>query len=219
MLNALSAALFGFLLGLKHATDADHVVAVTTIVARERSFARAARIGALWGLGHSLTVLVIGGVLIVFRISLPARVGLGLEFGVALMLIVLGFASLRREGTVASDGPATVVRGAWRPVIIGVVHGLAGSAAVALLVLALIPDTVLALAYLLVFSVGTIAGMIVVTSLIAAPAVYGGERVARFQRGIRLAAGALSLLLGLVLAREIIVDGGLFSGIAGWTTE
>ena len=218
-MNALSAAIFGFLLGLKHATDVDHVVAVTTIVARERSFARAARIGALWGLGHSLTVLVIGGLLIVFRISLPARVGLGLEFGVALMLIVLGFTSLRGERATAAERQAKATRSAWRPVFIGVVHGLAGSAAVALLVLALIPDTVLALAYLLVFSVGTIAGMMVVTSLIAAPAVYGGERVTRFQRGIRLAAGTLSLLLGLVLAREIIVDGGLFSGIARWTTE
>lgn len=210
MLNALSAALFGFLLGLKHATDADHVVAVTTIVARERSFASAARIGALWGLGHSLTVLVIGGLLIVFRISLPHRVGLGLEFGVALMLIVLGFTSLRGGQANAANRDAAVPRGAWRPVIIGVVHGLAGSAAVALLVLALIPDTVLALAYLVVFSVGTIAGMIVVTSLIAAPAVYGGHRITRFQRGIRLAAGTLSLLLGFVLAREIIVAGGLF---------
>ncbi|MDA1080176.1 MAG: high-affinity nickel-transport family protein [Gemmatimonadetes bacterium] len=217
MLNALSAAVFGFLLGLKHATDADHVVAVTTIVARERSFARAARIGALWGLGHSLTVFVIGGLLIVFRISLPARVGLGLEFGVALMLIVLGFASLRGDATVAADRDARMARGAWRPVIIGVVHGLAGSAAVALLVLALIPDTVTALAYLLVFSVGTIAGMIVVTSLIAAPAVYGGDRVTRFQRGIRVAAGTLSLLLGLVLAREIVVDGGLFRPMPSWS--
>src|SRR5690242_282840 len=99
MVNALSAGLLGFLLGLKHATDADHVVAVTAIVARERSFGRAARIGALWGLGHSVTVILIGGALITFRITMPPRLGLALEFAVALMLIVIGFTNLRRGHT------------------------------------------------------------------------------------------------------------------------
>ena len=95
MPSALAAALFGFLLGLRHATDADHVVAITTIVSRERSFRRAAWIGGLWGVGHSLTVLVVGGALVVTRRVIPPRLGLGLEFGVALMLILLGFSALR----------------------------------------------------------------------------------------------------------------------------
>lgn len=215
MLSALSAGLLGFVLGLKHATDADHVVAVTAIVTRERSFGRAARIGAFWGLGHSVTVIVIGGALIAFRVAMPARVGLALEFGVALMLIVIGFANLRSGHTQAVD--AEVPRGAWRPLAIGVVHGLAGSAAVALLVLAAIPDTFWAFAYLLVFCVGTIAGMVIVTWLVAAPAVYAARHVGRFQRGIRMAAGTLSLLFGLVLAREIVVEGGLFRATPTWT--
>ena len=225
MLNALSAAVLGFLLGLRHATDADHVVAVTAIVTRERSFVRAARIGALWGIGHSLTVMVIGGAIVVFRIAIPARLGLGLEFAVAVVLIVLGFANLRRQtadGNDATDSAPWVVgrpsaAGGWRPLGVGVVHGLAGSAAVALLVLAAIPETVWALAYLGVFGLGTIVGMTVVTWLIAAPAVYAANRVGRFQRGIRLAAGTLSLLFGLFLARAIIVDGGLFRDTASWT--
>ncbi len=94
-ISALSAAALGFLLGLKHATDADHVVAITTIVARERSFRRAAWIGGLWGIGHSLTVLMVGGALVVFRFAMPPRLGLSLEFGVAIMLILLGFNNLR----------------------------------------------------------------------------------------------------------------------------
>ena len=94
-MNFLSAALLGFLLGLKHATDADHVVAVTTFVSRERSFRRAAVIGGLWGIGHSLTVFLVGGALVVFRLVIPPRMGLGFEFGVALMLILLGFNNLR----------------------------------------------------------------------------------------------------------------------------
>lgn len=222
MLNALSAAVLGFLLGLKHATDADHVVAVTTIVSRERRFGRAARIGALWGLGHSVTVIAIGGAMVLFRLVMPPRLGLGLEFGVALMLIVLGFANLRTDGgRQVADGAGRVAdgraAGSWRPLIIGVVHGLAGSAAVALLVLAAIPETAWALAYLLVFCAGTVAGMVLVTWLIAAPAVYAARHVQRFQHGIRLAAGALSLVFGLVLAREVIVRGGLFRATVHWT--
>lgn len=211
MFNALSAALLGFLLGLKHATDADHVVAVTTIVARERTFRGAAWIGALWGMGHSLTVLVVGGALVAFRIVIPPRMGLGLEFGVALMLIALGFSNLRPPGASrARRHEHRMAFGGLKPVLIGIVHGLAGSAAVAILVLAAIPGTWWALAYLAVFGIGTIAGMVVITALVAAPSVYAGERMRRFQTGIRLAAGALSLAFGVVLARAILARGGLF---------
>ena len=220
MLTALSAALLGFLLGLKHATDADHVVAITTIVSRERTFRRAAWIGGLWGIGHSLTVLLVGGALVVFRVAMPARLGLALEFGVALMLILLGFNNLRGPGSVAShshDAPAPF--SGIRPLAIGVVHGLAGSAAAALLVLAAIPDTLYALAYLFIFGVGTIAGMTVITAMLAVPSVYASGRVVRFQRGIRYAAGALSLVFGVIVAREIIVGGGLFSATPTWTPK
>jgi high-affinity nickel-transport protein len=225
VLSALSAAALGFLLGLRHATDADHVVAVTAIVSRERSFSRAARIGALWGVGHSLTVLVIGGAIVVFRIAVPPRVGLGLEFAVAIVLILLGFANLRpvSEASVhAGEAKRASRADGWRPLVVGIVHGLAGSAAIALLVLAVIPETVWALGYLVVFGLGTIAGMTVVTWLVAAPAVYAmksAAKVVRFQRGIRVAAGAISLVFGLALARAIVVNGGLFSDQPSWTPK
>ncbi len=214
--SAISAAVLGFLLGLRHATDADHVVAVTTIVARERTLARAARVGALWGVGHSLTLFVVGGAIVLFRLVIPPRIGLGLEFGVALMLILLGFDNLRGKASQHSHD-AEVTSSGIRPLVIGVVHGLAGSAAIALLVLATIRDTGWALAYLAVFGIGTIAGMMIVTALLAAPALYATTRVVRFQRGIRLAAGALSLIFGALLAHEIIVTNGLFSTTPSWT--
>src|SRR5262249_22307222 len=105
----------------------------------------------------------------------------------------------------------------WRPLGVGIVHGLAGSAAVAILVLAAIPETAWAVAYLAVFGLGTVVGMMLVTWLIAGPAIHATRRVERFQRGIRLAAGALSLVFGLLLAHEIIVDGGLFGDAPTWT--
>jgi hypothetical protein len=217
--SVISAAVLGFLLGLRHATDADHVVAVTTIVARERTLGRAARIGALWGVGHSITLLVVGGAIVLFRLVIPPRVGLGLEFGVALMLILLGFNNLRdtTDRSHEHDGEHARSGVGLRPLAIGVVHGLAGSAAVALLVLATIRTTVWALAYLAVFGVGTIVGMMVVTTLLAAPTLYATTRVVRFQRGIRLAAGTLSLLFGVLLAREIVVTNGLFSDAPTWS--
>lgn len=216
--SAISAAVLGFLLGLRHATDADHVVAVTTIVARERTLGRAARVGALWGVGHSITLFVVGGAIVLFRLVIPPRIGLGLEFGVALMLILLGFNNLRGNGAAHShEGEGAPTGTGLRPLVIGVVHGLAGSAAIALLVLATIRETGWALAYLAVFGVGTIAGMMLVTTLLAAPALYATKRVVRFQRGIRLAAGSLSLIFGALLAREIIVSNGLFSAVPNWT--
>ncbi len=208
--DALTAIALGALLGLRHATDADHVVAVTAIAAREKSLGRAAWIGALWGVGHTFTLVVVGGAIVAFRLVIPPRVGLGLEFGVALMLILLGFANLRAQDAAPRE------RAVARPFLVGLVHGLAGSAAVALLVLATIRGTVEALAYLFVFGLGTIAGMVAVTVLLAAPAIYAGARVTRFQSGIRLAAGALSIAFGLLLARELIVEGGIFSAVPTW---
>ena len=167
--------------------------------------------GALWGIGHTLTLVLVGGAIVAFRLVIPPRVGLGLEFGVALMLILLGFNNLRRH---SHDAP--LESGRARPLLVGLVHGLAGSAAVALLVLATIRGTLEALAYLFVFGLGTIAGMVAVTVILAAPALYAGHKVARFQTGIRVAAGALSIAFGLLLARELIVEGGLFSAVPTW---
>ena len=206
--DPLTAIALGALLGLRHATDADHVVAVTAIVSRERSLRRAAGIGALWGIGHTLTLLVVGGAIVTFRLVIPTRLGLALEFGVALTLIVLGFSNLRAR----DDAP----RAAVRPFLVGLVHGLAGSAAVALLVLATIRGTFEALVYLFVFGLGTIIGMMAVTMLLAVPTLYAGARVTRFQSGIRVAAGALSIAFGLMLARELIVNGGLFAAVPTW---
>lgn len=208
-MESLTPIFLGALLGLRHATDADHVVAVTTIVARERSLSRAARVGAVWGLGHTLTLLLLGGAIVAFRFVIPPRVGLGLEFGVALMLIGLGYSNLRRPDT--SDVPAMA-----RPLLVGIVHGLAGSAAVALVVLTTIRGTAAAIAYLLMFGAGTILGMALVTVLLAAPALYATSRLARVRTGVRVAAGTLSIVFGLLLARELIVEGGLFSAAPQW---
>ncbi len=250
--------LFGFFLGMRHATDSDHVVAVTTIVSRQRTIGSAAWTGIFWGIGHSLTLLAIGGAIILFGIVVPERLGMSLEFCVALMLILLGALNLRatfravesvsadhdqsahhhhphRHGDYvhshthghepATHGhseealpPAKLDRWlgsskfyqALRPLVIGTVHGLAGSAAVALLVLPIIHDPVWAMAYLMIFGVGTIAGMMLITAAIAVPVSYS-SRFQFLHRHLGTVAGALSLSFGLFLVYQIGFVDGLFT--------
>lgn len=210
----MTAILLGLLLGMRHALDADHVVAVTTIVSREQSLWRAGRVGVWWGIGHSATIFLVGGSIILFRLTIPARVGLAFEFVVALMLIALGLLNLWRSRDDEAAAAPTMP-----PLVIGLVHGLAGSAAIALLVLAAIPNAWQGIVYLVVFGLGTIVGMMVITSAIAAPALVATRRVTAMRRYVRLGAGALSLVFGLALAHEIGVKHQLFGAQPQWTPE
>lgn len=254
MTQILALAGFGFLLGMRHATDADHVIAVTTILNRSRRFRDTTLIGALWGLGHTITVVIVGVLIIGFNVVIPPAVGLAMEFAVALMLIGLGILNLTgglqsvterltppapmhshdhahagnphahlhghgsnerlavRRGVVARTGKFQLIR----PVVVGLVHGLAGSAAVALLVLATIEDTGTAMVYLVIFCIGVAAGMAILTTLIGLPFMLSSRRSAQINRWLTIGSGVLSLTFGLLLAYEIGIQGGLFTGDYNW---
>jgi hypothetical protein len=199
------------MLGMRHATDPDHIVAVTTIVSRERSVVKAAGIGAVWGLGHTITLLVVGGAIIAFKIGFNARLGLSMEFCVAVMLIVLGLLNLFDVKMTASAPSSS------RPFFVGVVHGLAGSAAAALLIVPLMDDPRWAALYLVTFGLGTIVGMSIVTISIAAPALLASAHMPSLQRSLRIASGAVSLVFGLYLAQRIGFTDGLFTSNPTWT--
>jgi high-affinity nickel permease len=266
MTSGLAILAIGFFLGMRHATDPDHVIAVSTIVSRERSVAKAAFIGILWGLGHTLTILAVGAAIILFGLAIPARVGLTMEFCVGLMLILLGVLNLTgamkwlsekfspahppvtgehahihehdaklhfhwhshaadREHHEASLTPPQVLERsfAWlgvyqalRPLVVGIVHGLAGSAAVALLVLGAIRDARWAVLYLLVFGVGTIAGMMLITSIIALPFSFAGYRFAWLNRSLVTGSGIVSLAFGLFVCYHIGFVDGLFTAHPNW---
>jgi high-affinity nickel-transport protein len=211
MTNLLPTLLLGIILGMRHATDADHVVAVTTIVTRQRKVLDAMRIGALWGVGHTLTILLVGGAIIVLKVVIPPRLGLMMEFAVAIMLIGLGGYNVLGGRRLVAGTLSSV-----RPVLVGIVHGLAGSAAVALLVLATIPDPRWAAAYLLVFGCGTIVGMMAITAAIAAPVSVTVARFTRLNRSLQLAAGMASVAFGLFLALHIALVDGLFATTPHW---
>ena len=212
--NAITVAFTAsLLLGMRHATDADHIVAVTTIVNGERRIMRSSIIGMMWGLGHTLTILVVGGAIILFNLAFTPRVGLSMEFAVAAMLMVLGALNLRNPEHTPHAVPQL------RPFLVGTVHGMAGSAAAALLILPLIEDTRLAVLYLGVFGLGTVVGMTIVTLAIAAPAIYAGARVAGFHRGIRMASGGVSLAFGAWLGYRIGFVDGLFTPHSLWLPQ
>ncbi len=211
-MEGLSVAFIAsLLLGMRHATDVDHVVAITTIVNRERGMWRSSRIGVFWGLGHTMTILVVGSAIILFKLAFTARIGLSMEFCVAMMLMVLGILNLTHSGA-ASDAVSQL-----RPFVVGVVHGMAGSAAATLVILPFIDDARWAVLYLAVFGLGTIVGMAMVTVAIAAPAAYAGKRLAGLERGMRLASGAVSLAFGAYLGYRIGFIDGLFTGWPDWT--
>jgi high-affinity nickel-transport protein len=232
MIAAFSYMALGFLLGMRHATDADHVIAVSTIVTRQRSVRGGVLIGAVWGLGHTLTIIVVGGAIIVFRVVIPPVLGLTMEMTVALMLVGLGVWNLREVRAPNDHGHREdQTPQAWldrrlgtlatyqlgRPLVVGLVHGLAGSAAVALLVLATINDARWAMAYLLLFGVGTIVGMMLITATLAAPLAYASRRSTRVGHHLRVASGLLSVGIGLFLVYQIGFVDGLFTGDPTWT--
>ncbi len=210
--GALSIGVLGFLLGIRHALDPDHVVAVGTIATRNPTFGRAALVGALWGVGHTLTILLVGGAIILLRLTISPRVGLSMELAVAAMLIALGVMNIFSARHADAPSPSSV-----RPLAVGMVHGLAGSAAVALLVLTTVTDPIWAFAYLLLFGAGTVLGMVLVTAAIAIPASLAVSRLSSARRWLTLASGMISLVFGIVLARELTGAGGVFSDVPSWT--
>jgi high-affinity nickel-transport protein len=268
----LGIALLGLLLGMRHATDPDHVIAVTTILSRERRLAAAARIGVVWGLGHSITVLAVGAAIIVFKLAVPVRVGLAMEFAVAIVLILLGIgavgALLRRaasrlfrprmpaeqslvvhshshwhdsvhhrhphvhrhahQPSAASGYHDHGIESATLPLFVarrrmlksfgvGLVHGLAGSAAIALLVLSAIPEPLWATLYLTVFCAGTVIGMGLITIAIATPLIFAANRMSSLHGRLVVGSGLLSFAFGLFLAYRIGVVDRLFDGTPVWT--
>jgi high-affinity nickel-transport protein len=201
------------MLGMRHATDSDHIVAVTAIASRERSVLKATWLGAVWGFGHTLTLLLVGGAIIAFKIAFTPRVGLSMEFAVAVMLIVLGLLNL------FEIRPRSVSVSTARPFLVGVIHGLAGSAAAVLIIVPLIPDPRWAALYLVVFGLGTVVGMTLITLSIAAPSFLLASRMTGMQRSLRIASGAVSLLFGLYLANKIGFSSGLFTSNPQWTPK
>lgn len=217
MIAVLGGLVLGILLGLRHAFEPDHLAAVSTLVADRHSPRAGLFVGAVWGLGHTLGLLVVGGVLAILERTLSPSVEQGFECAVAGMLILLGLRGVVRAAWAGSAGPSAPHRhgdelhvhpaspqghlhlSRWtlapKPLAIGLVHGLAGSGALTALVLARMPTLSARLAYIGLFGIGSVVGMGVLTGL-AGVSLYRLQRSARLNVVLLGSTGALSLVLG-----------------------
>lgn len=232
---------FGFALGLKHAVEADHLAAVSTIVTQRKSPWSASIVGGLWGVGHTISLFAAAIVVLAFHFEISHRVEQTLEFCVGLMLIVLGIDAFRRiikggqvhmhshkhgahahfhphqheadtshAGSDLDGHDHQESRIGIRPVIVGMIHGLAGSGALMLIVLATVSSPIVGVFYVIVFGVGSIAGMMLMSLLLGLPTYFTARKFSAVSRIVRIAAAAFSIGLGIQMSYEIAGGGLLF---------
>jgi len=221
-LSTLSVLLIGFMLGLQHAIEADHLAAVSTIVSEKKNLFTASLVGGLWGVGHTVSLFAVGLLVVLLKLQISDSAEARLEALVGGMLILLGLNALRklfrekvhvhvhehgeREHahihSHTSESPESHHRFSVRSVVIGMVHGLAGSAALMLLIVPAIGSPTIALLYILVFGIGSIGGMMAMSFLIGLPMHFTAGRFAAVNKVIRLAAGAFSFGLGCLIVYE-----------------
>ena len=198
-----SILLLGIGLGLRHATDADHVVVVSALVQREPGLWKAARIAALWGAGHTVTFLALGLLIVLAELRIPEAFEFGAELLVALMLI--GFGAWHLVRGVREESAPSVGRTTARPLMIGLVHGLAGSAGIALLAATTIASRSLAVAYLALVALGTVLGMVALTVAMSRPVSWTMRRPGRLKHAVTAAAALLSMGLGAAVLLRMVV--------------
>jgi hypothetical protein len=229
----------GFLLGMRHAADADHIAAVATLATRSRSVGQTVAQGVAWGAGHTLTLMIFGGVVLAAGAVIPERWAEMLELAVGVMLVVLGADTLFRlwrervhfhahrhaggdahfhahshRGEFAPHDPARHdhphPRGlAARALLVGMMHGMAGSAALILLGLEAMRSPVWAFAYIAVFGIGSIVGMLLLSAVIAVPLRLSSRHLGRAHNGLSAGIGLATLLIGCLIVYQVGFGGGL----------
>jgi high-affinity nickel-transport protein len=217
ILELVTSSGLGSLLGMRHALEPDHLAAMSALVSGERNGYRAALLGACWGLGHTLSLIAVGAALVVLRAEMPAYTADAFEFIVALMLIALGLRAIYLAARQGPRGPvhahhhgdrvhvhggtaAHIHIGAWtlarRPLLVGAIHGLAGSGALTALVLTTLPSTAARITYMLLFGFGSTVGMAALSGLLGWPLARLGQHRG-VARAVSLAVGCVSTALGV----------------------
>jgi ABC-type nickel/cobalt efflux system permease component RcnA len=228
-LSMMAVLGIGLVFGLKHATEVDHVVAISTIVSRHKNIFHSAVVGALWGAGHTASLLIVAAIVLSLRIAIPERVSGWLELGVAIMIIGLGVSALRKalqqnahvhlhqhnhnglshthvhfhedetghEPAVQSRHSHNISRLGWKPVLIGMMHGLAGSGALMLLVLTQISSPWLGFLYVATFGLGSIVGMLLMSGLIGLPFAFSSSKLTHLHQGLQTLAAVFSICFGI----------------------
>ncbi|MAG91664.1 urease accessory protein UreH [Candidatus Woesearchaeota archaeon] len=215
---------FGFLLGVRHAFDSDHIAAMSTLIAKTKSLKKSTLLGILWGFGHTISLFIIGSLILLFKITIPEKIALSFELLAGIMLVILGFNIIftlnknkihihkHSHGNKEhhhfhshkfNKNHSHEHLQASKSLLIGSVHGLAGSAALALLVLTTVNSTLMGLFYIIIFGVGSMLGMTLITASISLPIILLENKLNNFDRLIKLAAATFSLLIGALFIYNI----------------
>jgi len=231
----------GFIIGLRHAMETDHVAAVASIATRSQSVTNTIRQGAFWGVGHTLTLFLFGSLVLLMDAVIPETLAAALEFMVGVMLLGLGIDVLRRllrdrihfhrhhhaDGTLhlhahshagdqghpalhdhVHNSPHTIP---LRALLVGMMHGMAGSAALILLTLQTVHSPLAGLAYIAFFGIGSIAGMALMSLIIAVPLRYSATSLTRMHNGLQAAIGIITIAIGGIIIYDIGIVGTLFA--------
>ena len=227
--HLLSLLFLGFLLGVRHALDADHVAAILTITTENQSLWRSSLIGFCWGLGHTLILLMVGAGVLLFRVTMPSAWEKAFEAGVGVMLVALGLSVAfrlwrervhlhthrhdageehrhfhsHRHG--AQHDHLHRFRLEYKSLIVGMVHGLAGSAALLILVLATVSSLAVGILYIVIFGIGSILGMMLLATAMSVPFTISAEKMARVYQALRATAALVSIVLGSRMLLELLV--------------
>ena len=236
-LSIMAVLGIGLVFGLKHATEVDHVVAISTIVSRHKNVFHSALVGALWGAGHTASLLIVAAVVLTLRVTIPERVSGWFELGVAIMIIALGISALRRtlrknahvhvhqhnhdglshthihfhenetrhEPALQSQHSHALSHLGWKPLLIGMMHGLAGSGALTLLVLTQISSSWVGFFYVATFGLGSILGMLLMSGLIGLPFALGSRKLTHLHQGLQTLAAVFSICFGIWYAYKAMM--------------
>lgn len=234
----MSLLLLGFLIGMRHAFEADHVAVVASLATRSRSVADTVKQGAVWGLGHTITLFLFGSIVLLMDTVIPETMAQALEFAVGIMLVILGVDVIRRlvhdrvhfhvhthsDRTThfhahahagkkrhdRDDHNHTHPKGfPLRALFVGLMHGMAGSAALILLTLETVKSPLLGLIYIALFGIGSMAGMATLSVVIALPLRRTAKGLTRIHNGLQLVIGVATIALGAMLIYEIGIEDGL----------
>ncbi|MEH7179223.1 urease accessory protein UreH domain-containing protein [Neobacillus vireti] len=215
-----SVLALGFILGIRHAMEPDHMIAVTTIASQSKKLWQASLAGVFWGIGHTVTLFVIGLIFIVMKNDIPEKWSLTLEFLVGIMLVYLGIAamlSIRKKQNHSHHHDENIInltkvkKGTYyKSLFIGFIHGIAGSGAMVLLTMSTVDTVWQGAMYMIVFGLGTVIGMLIFTTIIGIPFILSMNRMAA-SKGLILTTGTISIIFGFYYMYNLGVNDGLFS--------
>ncbi|MED4227693.1 urease accessory protein UreH [Neobacillus cucumis] len=211
MISYISILFLGFILGIKHSIEPDHIIAVSTMVSKSKKLSRSTLTGVFWGIGHTSTLLIVGMILVLMKGELSDKWAMSLEFLVGIMLVYLGMKNMIVDRKIDSHQKAHNHEKASliKITVIGFVHGLAGSAAMVLLTMSTVSTVRECALYILIFGIGTIIGMMSFTTIIGIPFVYSKKSI-NLDRSLTQLAGSVSFLFGIYYMYNIGVCEGLF---------